>query len=125
MTQPKPAPCRDKHIRDKLVAPSPTAIIKVAGIEVSCVLDTGAETSLIPSSFYYQFLADKIDKPSNVGRLINLVGANDLVISVLGYIETTVTVYNQTINASFLVKQDTRETQPEGRRVAHPVILGC
>ena len=41
---------------EKLVAESPTAEIEICGVPVSCVLDTGAETSLIPSSFYHEHL---------------------------------------------------------------------
>ena len=39
---------------EKLVAESPTA--EMCGVPVSCLLDTGAETSLIPSSFYHEHL---------------------------------------------------------------------
>ena len=41
---------------EQLVARSPTADIEIGGVPVSCVLDTGAETSLIPASFYHEHL---------------------------------------------------------------------
>ena len=41
---------------EKLVAESRTAEIEICGVPVSCLLDTGADTSLIPSSFYHEYL---------------------------------------------------------------------
>ena len=112
-------------VRDKLISHSPTAVIKIAGVEVPCILDTGAETSLIPYSFYQKYLANRVAPLGDASAFINLVGANDLSIPIVGYFETNVTVYGQTLRGSFLVKQDNNTTPRDGRRVSHPVILGC
>ncbi|XP_033114931.1 uncharacterized protein LOC117115305 [Anneissia japonica] len=45
---------------DKLVASSPTATITLVGVELGCILDTGAMTSLIPASVYEEKLKPKL-----------------------------------------------------------------
>lgn len=37
----------------RLVAPSPKSVVTIGGIELGCVLDSGAETSIIPASVYH------------------------------------------------------------------------
>ena len=49
-----------EELHQKLIARSPTASIEIGGIEAKCILDTGAETSLISSTFYHQCLAKKV-----------------------------------------------------------------
>ena len=41
----------------ELVSQSPTAIAEVAGVKIGCVLDTGAEASIIPSDVLSQHLS--------------------------------------------------------------------
>lgn len=44
----------EEEIMSFPVSPSPTVMAKIAGNEVGCVLDTGAETSIIPSDFFHE-----------------------------------------------------------------------
>ena len=49
---------------------------------------------------------------------------NDLDVLIEGYLDVPITIFGQTIMASFFVKSDTLNDSV-GRRVKSPVILGC
>ena len=108
----------------KLVARSPTADIEIGGVPVRCVLDTGAETSLIPASFYHEHLTGMVKGLQSVGTFIKIVGVNDLDVLIEGYLDVPISIFGQTIMASFFVKSDSAGIST-GRRVESPVILGC
>ena len=112
------------ELLEKLVAKSPTAEIEIGGVPVVCVLDTGAETSLIPSSFYYEHLTGLVKGLQSVGTFLKIVGVNDLDVPIEGYLDVPITIFGQTLMASFFVKPDT-EGNSTSRRVKSPVILGC
>ena len=111
-----------KDLLDRLVCKSPTAEIEIAGISVGCVLDTGAETSLLPSSFYREHLSTM--GIESLGRFVKIVGVNDLEVPVDGYLDVPIKIFGKTMMASFFVKPDS-VTGTVGRRPEHPVILGC
>ena len=108
----------------KLVARSPTADIEIGGVPVRCVLDTGAETSLIPASFYHEHLTGMVKGLQSVGTFIKIAGVNDLDVLIEGYLDVPISIFGQTIMASFFVKSDSASIST-GRRVESPVILGC
>ena len=62
---------------EKLVVKSPTAAIKIGVVPVGCVLDTGAGSSLMPSSFNEKNLAG-VAGLVNVGTFMRIVGGNGL-----------------------------------------------
>ena len=115
----------EKQLRAKLIAQSPIADINILGINISCILDTGAETSLISSEFYHKHLADKVDGLGTVGTFIRLVGANDLEIPIAGYLEIPIEIFSFSIRASFLVRSDAPSEPLSKRRVKFLVLLGC
>ena len=71
----------------KLVARSPTADIEIGGVPVRFVLDTGAETSLIPASLYHEHLTGMVKGLHSVGTFIKIVGVNDLDVLIEGYLD--------------------------------------
>ena len=111
-------------IRQKLLAKCPTASILIDGVQCDCVLDTGAEASLISWSFYHEQLESRSQQLEPVGQFIRLVGANNLEIPVLGYLETSLEALGQKMQASFLVAKDTTSMM-RSRRGKAPIILGC
>ena len=115
----------EEQLRNKLTAHSPTADIVIGGVKVSCILDTGAETSLISCEFYKEHLADKVNSLGTVGTFIRLVGANDLEIPVAGYLETPIEIFGSTVTASFLVRSESSPETSSGRRTQYPILLGC
>lgn len=62
------------NISMPLVAPSPTATITIGGVTTGCILDTGAEASLIPSRYYKEELKSAIDPLNCHGSGIAVVG---------------------------------------------------
>ena len=114
----------EQRWRAKLLAKSPTVRLKIAGVELGCVLDTGAETSLIPASVYHKELIDRMGEMGEVGRLISVVGANGVHIPIQGCVEAPITVGMATIDAAFLIVDD-HQTDRQGRQQEFPVLLGC
>ena len=105
------------------MARSPTAAIEIGGVPVGCVLDTGAETSLMPYSFYEENLAGVVGL-ENVATFMRIVGVNGLDVPFEGCLEVQITIFGQIIMASFLVQQDATGSGVE-RNAKYPVILGC
>ena len=87
-----------KDLLDRLVCKSPTAEIEIAGISVGCVLDTGAETSLLPSSFYCEHLSTM--GIESLGRFVKIVGVNDLEVPVDSYLDVPTKIFGETMMAS-------------------------
>ena len=101
---------------------SPVTTVKICGIPLGCILDTGAETSLIPASFYEKHLKEKV----GLARLepsIHVFGANGQEVSVLGYCIAPVVFGTIKLESCFLVKSDTVESID--RQIEYPGILGC
>ena len=116
--------CTEKQLREKLISSSPTAEIVMGGVTTKCILDSGAETSLITWSFYEKHLVNKVGSLRPVGKFIRLTGANDLDIPIKGYLEIPITIFGLTITSCFLVRDDSSGPSPERRKV-YPVLLGC
>ena len=113
----------EEELRRKLIAPSPSANIEIGGKIVPCILDTGAETSLISSTFYHQHLAGETGALGTVGTLLRVYGANNLEIPIEGYLDTTIRVLGSSVDASFLVMSD--QSSLTERRKEFPILLGC
>ncbi len=92
-----------KTDKEKLLANTPTATIIIGGVPAMCVLDAGAETSLISLDFYSKHLAKNVGKLEDMGKFIRLLGANNLEIPIDGYLETEVKIMGHKIMASFVV----------------------
>ena len=78
------------ELLDRLVGVSPTAEIEIGGVAVGCVLDTGAEASLLPAWFYHQHLTGMVTGLDNVGTFVKVVGANDLEVPIEGFLEVPI-----------------------------------
>lgn len=113
------------EIRQKLLAKCPTAPILINGVRVDCVLDTGAEASLISWQCYHEHLQSRAQQLEPVGQLIRLVGANNLEIPVLGYLEAHLEIGGHKFKASLLVAKQTTSSTQDGKREKYPIILGC
>ena len=74
----------NEAISGDIVARCPTTVIMIAGLPVSCVLDTGAETSLISEQFFKQHLEHRVKGMHSPHPLIKVIRANDLEIPIVG-----------------------------------------
>lgn len=70
-------------LKECLIAPSPQVVIKLAGVNVKCILDTGSTVSTISESFFKQHFNDKLKSC----HWLELRAANGLEIPYLGYLE--------------------------------------
>lgn len=73
----------------QLIAPCPQVDIKLAGVEVRCVLDTGSMVSTITESFFLKHFQDKLKSC----HWLQLRAANGLGIPYIGYMEPDVEVF--------------------------------
>ena len=113
-----------EDILTSLVKESPKAQIVLAGVPTECILDTGAETSLISASFYRDHLEGKLRGVQPLGTYLRVFGAGNSEVPIEGYIHAPLVVHNQTIDAHFLVVKEF----PKGEAGNHkhfPVLLGC
>ena len=110
------------EVRRRLLSKSPTANVIVNGIPTKCLLDTGAEASLLSAQFYREHIVGTKEQLQPVGTLIKLMGANDIEVPIQGYIETTLEVFGKKFKASLLVSKDSPSTS---RREHCPVLLRC
>lgn len=108
----------------KLVRGSPRAKVILAGVPVQCVLDTGAETSLMSSSFYQKYLADKLSGLKPLGTYLEVYGVGGLEVPISGYIQVPLTVFHKTVDAHFLVVKDSCSDGLLSRKQS-PLLLGC
>ena len=109
---------------ERLMGECPTAMVSIAGVPVECILDTGAETSLISDKFYFEQLESKTGGMDAEGRFVTVVGANDLSIPIVGVLDVPLEVCGRSVQACLLVKQENRVCS-SGRRKKYPILLGC
>ena len=111
------------ELLDRLVKQSPQARVSLAGVPVTCTLDTGAETSLMSASFFNEHLSREMSGPKPVGTYLRVYGVGHLELPVEGYIEVPLVVHDHTVLAHFLVVKDSAQFGVHGRR--SPVLIGC
>lgn len=105
-----------------LVSPSPTVMIKIAGVEIGCVIDTGAEASVIPSETFREYLEPVVGSLGSLDTSFNIVGFEGTEVPVEGYIRVPINIQGHDVVAGFLV---TSAYPVRGRRREFPVLVGC
>lgn len=106
-----------------VVSPSPTELISIAGVELSCIIDTGAEASLIPSQIYHSKLEPVLGPLGSMEFAIKIKGVGNAPVPIEGYLETEVSMQGWTATVGFLVLPD--DLALDGRKKNHPILLGC
>ena len=107
----------------KLLSPSPTVIASIGGIQQGCVLDTGAEASLIPSTIFHGFLEEVLGPLQKLPTPLMVVGVAETEVPAEGYVMAPVEIDGQVAEIGFLVVGSWRP--PSGRKRDHPILLGC
>ena len=92
-------------VKEKLVSPSPTVIAEIAGVRIGCVLDTGAEASVIPSHIFHSQLKTELGKVSPMNVSMKVIGVAGTEIPVEGYVRTSVSMDGREAVVGFLVVQ--------------------
>ena len=106
----------------KTVAKCPTVKLNIAGIIVTCLLDTGSMVSTITESFFNKNLLPKL-KLNKDKTWLQLRAANGLEIPYIGYVETDIFVpsINKTIkDRGILIVKDA----PGSQRNDIPGLIG-
>ncbi|KAJ8042740.1 hypothetical protein HOLleu_09583 [Holothuria leucospilota] len=106
-----------------LLSPSPSGVLQIAGIEVGCILDTGAEASLIPVEGFEKELESVTGPLKRLTRRIHIVGYSGAEVQVEGYVRAPLTYLGTTADVGFLVSSS--ESKEGSRRTKFPVLLGC
>ncbi|XP_041461804.1 uncharacterized protein K02A2.6-like [Lytechinus variegatus] len=101
------------------VRESPKAIVKIAGVETGCILDTGAESSLVPLSYYERYLEGIIGDLEGTDSGLRVTGISGAV-PIVGYFRAPVTANGKTDKVGFLVIKDVVPC----KRKEYPVLLG-
>ncbi|KAJ8031755.1 hypothetical protein HOLleu_25059 [Holothuria leucospilota] len=70
-----------------VISSSPTAEIAIAGIKLGCVLDTGAETSLIPSSVDHSRMKTELGPLGNLEFTLKLRGVSGVDVPIEGFLK--------------------------------------
>lgn len=89
-----------------VVSPSPTELISIAGVELSCIIDTVAEASLIPSQIYHSKLEPVFGPLGSMDFAIKIKGVGNAPVPIEGYLETEVSMQGRTVTVGFLVLSD-------------------
>ncbi len=116
--------------RDRLlkhaVGKCPVVDLKIGGVDVSCLLDTGSQVSTITEHFFKEHLVgEEKDMLSTTGWL-KITAANGLDIPYLGYLELTVETMGITLpECGFLIVRDTQSSSAEPALVGMNIIGRC
>lgn len=111
-------------IIDNVVGSCPEVNVRLGGVQVSCLIDTGAEVSTITESFFKEHLSQGREV-LNVSSYIRISASQGLEIPYVGYIELELNVLGSMFGGlGFLVVKDpvTITVQEWKNRV--PGILG-
>ena len=87
--------------------------MKLYGILIRFLLDTGSELSTISETVYKKHFDDI--QVNDTTKILKLVAANDTNIPYLGYIELDLEIFNVKFhNVGFLISKDTSSKSTEG-----------
>ena len=102
----------------------PEARVLLGDVEVTCLLDTGAQVSTITESFFRNNLQGR-EELLDVSSYIKITAANGLSVPYLGYLELNVTVLGHTFNRmGFLVVKDPTDQAFLEKKRAVPGVIG-
>ena len=112
-------------IIENAVGNCPEVKIKLGGVDIGCLIDTGAEVSTITESFYKEFLAQGREV-IDVTSYIKISASQGLEIPYVGYVELQLTALSHTFNGlGFLIVKDPVSTPIQLRKERVPGVLGC
>ena len=106
------------------VGDCPEVKVRVGGVDVGCLIDTGAEVSTITESFYKEFLAQGREV-IDVTSYIRISASQGLEIPYVGYVELQLTVFSHKFEGlGFLIVKDPVSTPIQARKKRVPGVLG-
>ena len=111
-------------IIENAVGDCPEVKVRVGGVDVGCLIDTGAEVSTITESFYKEFLAQGREV-IDVTSYIRISASQGLEIPYVGYVELQLTAFSHKFEGlGFLIVKDPVSTPIQARKKRVPGVLG-
>ena len=95
---------------------------EIAGVELGCVLDTGAEASIIPSDVFHSAIEPSTGNADSLSTAMRIIGVTGTEVPVEGYIRARVRVEGREAMVGFLIIPSGHSGR---RRQDFPVLLGC
>lgn len=116
--------------RDRLlkhaVGRCPVVDLKIGGVSVSCLLDTGSQVSTISEHFFKEHLAGVASDMLSTSGWLKITAANGLDIPYLGYLELPVETMGITLSeCGFLVFRDTQSSSAVPALIGMNIIGRC
>lgn len=101
------------------VGTCPVVDLKICGVSVSCLLDTGSQVSSISEHFFKEHLAGEAEDMLSTSGWLKITAGNGLDIPHLGYLELPVETMGIALSeCGFLVVRDTQSSS------AVPALIG-
>ncbi|XP_063962087.1 uncharacterized protein LOC135155782 [Lytechinus pictus] len=120
-----PAESKEKansNLVERFVAKSPCCNILIGGVEIGCVVDTGAEASIIPLSLYESKLKCRIGElQKSEGIFLHVIGVGGVELPIVGYVGLPIKVKGEELMGNFLVVSD---RAPTVEHMRYPILLG-
>ena len=117
-------PSRDEVYR-RAVGRCPTTVVKLGGVSVPCLLDSGSEVSTITESCFNKNYRPKGKTLLSTSGWLTLTAANGLDIPYVGYFELDVEVLGITVpKRGILVVRDSADPGSRRRKEEVPGLLG-
>ena len=112
-------------VYERAVGSCPVTTVKLGGVPVRCLLDSGSQVSTITESFFNQHFRPRGSDLLDTNKWLTLTAANGLEIPYIGYLELDFEAQGVTIpQRGILVVKDPPDLQSRTRKVAVPGLLG-
>ena len=112
-------------VYERAVGRCPVTTVKLGGVPVCCLLDSGSQVSTITESFFSQHFRPRGSDLLDTNKWLTLTAANSLEIPYIGYLELDFEVQGVTIpQRGILVVKDPSDPQSRTHKEAVPGLLG-
>jgi hypothetical protein len=112
--------------RNKLIGKCPHVKVKINGVEVLCLLDSGSEVSTITHSFYETYLKDTVEHLEDVKSWLKLKAGNGFEIPCVGLMEADVNLHGSDYtDIGILVVENPEDPETRSLKENTPGVIGC
>ncbi|XP_041935239.1 uncharacterized protein LOC121697664 [Alosa sapidissima] len=109
----------------QLIGKCPVVEVKIGGVAVACLLDTGSMVTTVTQKFFEQQLQPLFHTGLQSCNWLKLKAANGLEIPYLGYLELDVHLFGRTLpKMGILVIKDPADPDAQARKDSVPGLLG-
>ncbi len=116
---------RDRFL-ERAVGTCPMVDLKIRGVLVSCLLDTGSQVSTITEAFFQEHLFGNESDMLSTSSWLKITAANGLDIPYLGYMELDVEVMGMTLpECGFLIIKETPSPSSMAMLLGMNIISKC